>query len=345
MAIDLLGALTYKLPAFGPPLLWHREAYPQMLIRNFIFWLSKKKRVTNAIARRGMRLGFARRFIAGESLEEALAACAELSRGGFPLNLNHLGENVSSKEEAETVCEGYIQMLRALDAAKMDGVISIKPTQLGLDLDRSLCQEFCYQIAEAARSLGRFVEVDMEGTAHTDATLDIYEVTQRRYPGMGVAIQAYLFRSEKDIERLVPLIPKIRLVKGAYREPPSLALQKKGDVDASYRHLADILLDHAAAGRCFPAFASHDPLMVEHATEGAKKRGLPANRFEFQMLYGIRRDLQRQVRERGHTMRVYVPFGTEWVPYFMRRLSERPANVWFVVRSLLAESPRGGQNG
>jgi proline dehydrogenase len=311
-----------------------------LLIRNFIFWLSQKKRLTNAIARRGMRQGFARRFIAGETLEESLAACAELSRGGFPLNLNHLGENVTSKEEAEAVRDGYIQMLRALDASKMDGVISIKPTQLGLDLDRQLCQEYCYQIAEAARSLGRIVEMDMEGTTYTDATLDIYEATQRRFPGMGVAIQAYLFRSEKDIERLIPVKPKIRLVKGAYHEPPNLAWQKKSEVDASYRRLADILLDHAAAGCCFPAFASHDTFMLEHALEGVKKRGLAADRYEFQMLYGIRRDLHQQIRDRGQTVRIYVPFGTEWVPYFMRRLSERPANVWFVVRSLLAESSR-----
>jgi proline dehydrogenase len=316
-----------------------------LLIRNFIFWLSQKKRLTNAIARRGMRQGFARRFIAGETLEESLTACAELAHGGFPLNLNHLGENVSSKAEAEAVRDGYVQMLRALDASKMAGVISIKPTQLGLDLDRQLCQEYCYEIAETARSLGRIVEVDMEGTAYTDATLDIYEAMQRRFPGMGLAIQAYLFRSEKDIERLIPVKPKIRLVKGAYREPPNLAWQKKSEVDANYKHLADILLDHAAAGRCFPAFASHDTFMLEHAMAGIQKRGLAADRYEFQMLYGIRRDLHQQFRDRGQTVRIYVPFGTEWVPYFMRRLSERPANVGFVVRSLLAESSRGKAKG
>jgi proline dehydrogenase len=316
-----------------------------LLIRNFIFWLSQKKRLTDAIARRGMRQGFARRFIAGETLEESLAACAELSRSGFPPNLNHLGENVTSKTEAEAVRDDYVKMLRALDAAKINGIISIKPTQLGLDLDRQLCQEYCYQIAETAKSLGRIVEVDMEGTAYTDATLDIYEAMQRRYPGMGLAIQAYLFRSEKDIERLIPVRPKIRLVKGAYREPPNLAWQKKSEVDANYKRLADILLDHAAAGRCFPAFASHDIFMLEHAMAGIKQRGLAADRYEFQMLYGIRRDLHKQFRDRGQTVRIYVPFGTEWVPYFMRRLSERPANVGFVLRNLLAESSRGKPKG
>jgi len=310
------------------------------VIRNFIFWLSTKKGVTNAIAKRGMRYGFARRFIAGETLEEALEASGDLARSGYPINLNHLGENVSSKEEAAAVRDSYIEMLRKLDAAKMDGIISIKPTQLGLDLDPKLCQEFCCQIAEAAGSLGRIVEMDMEGTPYTDATLEIYEATQQRYPGQGVAIQSYLRRSERDIERLIALRPKIRLVKGAYLESPELAFQKKSEVDANFCRLIDLLLNHAVAGRCFPAIASHDPAMVEHARKGIAARKLERNRYEFQMLYGIRRDLQQQIHNEGHTMRIYVPFGTEWLPYFMRRVSERPANLWFILRNLVAENSR-----
>lgn len=312
-----------------------------MLIRNFIFWLSQKKGVTDAIARRGMRSGFARRFIAGETLEDALAASVELCRAGRSVNLNRLGENVGSRAEAEAARDTYLRMLRELAAAKLDGIISIKLTQLGLDLDRQLCQELTLQIAEAAVGLGRIIEMDMEGTSYTDVTLEIYEATQRRYPGMGVAIQAYLYRSEKDVERLLPLRPKLRLVKGAYREPANLAIQKKSEVDANFRRLTDRLLEHAAAGRCFPVIATHDPAMQEHAKKGVAARGLSPERYEFQMLYGIRRDLQQQLRDAGHPLRVYIPFGTEWCPYFMRRLSERPANVWFVLRNLFAESSPG----
>ncbi len=308
-----------------------------MLVRNFIFWLSTKKGVTDAIARRGMRYGFARRFIAGETLQEALAASAELGRAGRRVSLNHLGENVRTAEEAERARESYIEMTRQLNAQGLDGNVSIKLTQLGLDLDRDLCQRLTIEIAAAAASLGRTIEMDMEGTAYTDLTLDIFEATRRRFDNVGLAIQAYLYRTEKDIERLAPLAPKLRLVKGAYREPPHLAYQKKSDVDASYRRLLGRLLD----GRFSPAIATHDPAMLDHARELLRQRGLTPDRYEFQMIYGVRRDLQQQLGEQGHPLRVYVPFGTEWCPYFMRRLAERPANCWFVLRSLAAESLRG----
>jgi len=310
-----------------------------MLVRDFIFWLSTKKRVTDAIARRGMRYGFARRFIAGESLGEALAASRELGRAGRRVSLNHLGENVRTVEEAKRAQSSYIEMVRELDAAGLDGNVSIKLTQLGLDVDRNLCQSLAAEIVAAAAKIGRTIEVDMEGTAYTEATLDIFEATRRRLDNVGLAIQAYLYRSEKDVERLAPLHPKIRLVKGAYREPPSLAYQKKSDVDANYRRLLDRLLD----GRFFPAIATHDPAMHDYASEQLGRRGFTRDRYEFQMIYGVRRDLQQELREQGHPLRIYVPFGTEWCPYFMRRLAERPANCWFVVRSLAAESWRKDQ--
>ncbi len=307
-----------------------------MLLRNFIFWLSTKKRVTDAIARRGMRHGFARRFIAGESLGEALAASAELGRAGRRVSLNHLGENVRTAEEAERARDSYIGMVRELDAAGLDGDVSIKLTQLGLDLDRNLCRSLAMEIAAVAAGLGRTIEVDMEGAAYIDATLDIFEALRQRFDNVGLAIQAYLFRSEKDIERLAPLRPKIRLVKGAYREPAKLAIQKKSDVNANYRFLLDRLLD----GRFFPAIATHDPAMLDYARQQLAARGFTDSQYEFQMIFGVRRDLQQQLREQGHPLRIYVPFGTEWCPYFMRRLSERPANCWFVLRNLLAESSR-----
>jgi proline dehydrogenase len=316
-----------------------------MLVRDFIFWLSTKKAVTDAIARRGMRYGFARRFIAGETLEEALAASAELGRAGRRVSLNHLGENVGASEEAERARDSYIRMVRELDTKGLDGNVSIKLTQLGLDFDRSLCQKLTADIAAAAQSLGRTIEVDMEGTAYTDATLDIFEATRRRFANIGLAIQAYLYRSEKDLERLAPLEPKVRLVKGAYREPPNLAYQKKSDVDANYRRLLDRLLAPSANGRFFPAIATHDPRMLDYARQQLNRHGWMPERYEFQMIYGVRRDLQQGLREQCHPLRIYVPFGTEWCPYFMRRLAERPANCWFVLRNLAAESFRKDQRG
>ena len=305
-----------------------------MFVRDFIFWLSTKKRVTNAIARRGMRYGFARRFIAGEALAEALAASRELGRNGRAVSLDHLGENVRTVDEAERACSSYVEMVRELDAAGLEGNVSIKLTQLGLDLDTGLCQALVTDIVAAAEKLGRTIEMDMEGTAYTDRTLDIFEATRRRFSNVGLAIQSYLYRSEADLERLAPLAPKIRLVKGAYREPPSLAFQRKRDVNANYLRLLDKLLD----ARFYPAIATHDPAMLDYARRQLSQRGMARDRYEFQMIYGVRRDLQQELREQGHPLRIYVPFGTEWCPYFMRRLAERPANCWFVLRSLAAES-------
>lgn len=311
-----------------------------MFVRNFIFWISTKKGVTDAIARRGMKYGFARRFIAGETLDEAVAASAELVRAGRRVSLNHLGENVRTPEEAERARDSYINMVRELDKHALDGNVSIKLTQLGLDLDRELCERLTADIAAVADRLGRTIEMDMEGTAYTDATLGIFEATRRRFANVGLAIQAYLYRSEKDLERLAPLEPKIRLVKGAYREPANLAFQKKSEVDANYRRLLDRLLYASNGRRFFPAIATHDPAMLDYARRRLTELGLTGDRYEFQMIYGVRRDLQQQLRDQGHPLRIYVPFGTQWCPYFMRRLSERPANCWFVVRSLAAESFR-----
>ncbi|HEX9222111.1 MAG TPA: proline dehydrogenase family protein [Candidatus Acidoferrales bacterium] len=309
-----------------------------MLVRDFIFWLSGKKRVTTIIARRGMKYGFARRFVAGESLGDALSASEELCRQGRAVSLNHLGENVSTAEAAGAARDSYIAMVRELEAKHLQGNISIKLTQLGLDFDLALCQSLASEIASAAAALGRTIEMDMEGSAYTDATLDIFEAVQREHKNVGLAIQAYLFRSEKDIARLAPLRPKIRLVKGAYREPAKIAIQKKSDVDANYRLLASLLFEGAARGDFFPAIATHDPAMLAHARQEISRLKLARKQYEFQMIYGIRRDLQEEIHSGGHALQIYVPFGTDWCPYFMRRLSERPANCWFVLRSLAAES-------
>jgi proline dehydrogenase len=309
-----------------------------MLIRDFIFWLSSKRGVTDAIARRGMKNGFARRFVAGETLAEALTASDELCRAGRHVSLNHLGENVSTEAAAREVCASYLEMTEQMHAKNLDGNISIKLTQLGLDLSKDLCAALTLSIAKRAAELGRTIEMDMEGSVYTDATLDIFESVQRETGNCGLAIQAYMHRTEKDIQRLAPLRPKIRLVKGAYREPANIAVQGKPAVDANYRKLTTMLLEGAMRGTYFPAIASHDPTMVAHAQSEAARLGLPKDKYELQMIYGIRRDLQQQARDAGNILQVYVPFGTDWCPYFMRRLSERPANCWFVLRSLVAES-------
>ena len=309
-----------------------------VLVRNFIFWLSTKRRVTDPIARRGMKYGFARRFVAGETLDEALSASLDLCSHGRHVSLNHLGENVTTEAAAREVCAGYIHMIEELQAKNLTGNISIKLTQLGLDIDKELCRFLAREIAARAAALGGTIEMDMEGSAYTDITLDIFESAQRELGNCGLAVQAYLFRSAEDLQRLAPIKPKIRLVKGAYRESKKIALQKKSDVDANFQKLTTQLLEGAAQGSFYPAFASHDPAMVAHAQAEAARLQLAKTKYEFQMIYGIRRDLQDQVYAAGDILQVYVPFGTDWCPYFMRRLSERPANCWFVLRSLLAES-------
>lgn len=309
-----------------------------MLVRNFIFWLSTKRSVTDPIARRGMKYGFAKRFVAGESLDEALSASQDLCAQGRKVSLNHLGENVTSEAAAREVCAGYIHMVDELHARNLTGNISIKLTQLGLDLDKELCRSMAREIAARAATLGRSIEMDMEGSAYTDATLDIFESVQRELGNCGLAVQAYLYRTEKDLQRLAPIKPKIRLVKGAYRESKKIAFQKKSEVDENFKKLTTYLIEGAAQGTFLPAIASHDGNMVAHAQAAAARLKLDKSRYEFQMIYGIRRDLHEQVHAAGNTLQVYVPFGTDWCPYFMRRLSERPANCWFVLRSLFAES-------
>ncbi len=347
-----------------------------MLLRKFFFWLSTKKRAMSIIARYGMRYGFAQRFVAGETLQSAMGPATELGRAGRRVILNLLGENVETAEDARRARDTYIEMLHALDRAGLDGNIAIKLTQLGLDFDRELCASLTQEIAAAAGALQRTIEIDMEGSRYVDVTLDIFRQVQSVHGNAGVAIQAYLRRSESDIEKLAEVgvaqtsgrrragsppasrisedsaessaamdmaLPKVRLVKGAYLEPPSIAFAKKSDVDANYRTLLDrLLIPTSVHGRprFFTAIGTHDPALIDHACETIARHTLTADVYEFQMIYGIRRDLQQQLVDRGQPLRVYVPFGIAWCPYFMRRLAERPANMWFVLRSLFAERKR-----
>jgi proline dehydrogenase len=301
------------------------------LARSFITWLSNQRAITRAIGATGMRLGFARRFIAGESLEDGLRAAAELNANGMQVILNQLGEHVSDRAEAEASFASYQRMLAEISSRGLNATITVKPTQLGLSLAPDLCRDLLRRLTADARARGNFVEVDMEDSPTVEATVAIFEGIRREHENIGLAVQAYLFRTEADLRRLQPLRPKIRLVKGAYLEPADVAFPSKRDVDENFVKLMRILFTDGFT----PAIGSHDEAMIAKAKELSRDSGRAPDAWEVQMLHGIRRDLQDELVREGFRMRVYVTFGTEWVPYFMRRLAERPANVWFVVKSLL----------
>ena len=293
-------------------------------------------------SRYGMRKpgSFARRFIAGESVGEAIAAARIIEQQGLTVTLDLLGESVSSSEEAAAATREYVEAMAAIEAAGVGRNISLKLTQLGLEVDRATCIDNLRRVLDRATAGNFFVRIDMENSPFTDQTLDVLEtVWQIGYRNVGTVIQSYLKRSMKDIERLNAMGVRVRLVKGAYREPREVAYQQKSEVDAAFIELMHVLLRQGT----YPAIATHDPAMIEATTTFAAQEHIANDSFEFQMLYGIRRDLQRSLSRQGYPFRVYVPFGKEWFPYFMRRLGERPANVGFVLKSLVREKPAGRQ--
>jgi proline dehydrogenase len=287
-------------------------------------------------SRYGMRRpqSFARRFVAGETLVEAIAAARALERQGLTVTLDHLGESVTASEPALAATRDYIETIRAAAAAGVSRNLSVKLTQIGLDVDRATATDHLRRVLEAAAEADFFVRIDMEGSAYTAETLDIFEsLWGVGYRNVGVVIQSCLRRSADDVTRLNALGARVRLVKGAYREPKEVAFQAKDEVDARFVELMRLLLTHGVS----PAIATHDPAMIAATQQYAESQGIDKSRFEFQMLFGIRRDLQTALAAAGHPFRVYVPFGREWFPYFMRRLGERPANVGFVFKSLIRE--------
>lgn len=286
-------------------------------------------------SRYGMRPGgFARRFIAGETVEEAIAAVRDLPARSLRLTLDYLGESSATFDEAAAAGREYLHIIDAIVRSGIERNISVKLTQLGLDVDRATAVDNMRRILEPAELHGFFVRVDMENSPYTDRTLQVMETLWRQgHRGIGTVIQSCLTRSPGDVDRLNALGMRVRLVKGAYKEPKTVALQGKDQVDAAFVELMRELLDHGT----FPAIATHDPAMIDATRRYAEQRGHAKDRFEFQMLYGIRRDLQASLVAEGYGVRVYVPFGQQWFPYFMRRLGERPANVAFVLRSLLRD--------
>jgi len=278
---------------------------------------------------------FARRFIAGEHVADAISAARALQAKGLLLTLDYLGESVTTIEQATAATREYTHLMNDIVAADIERNVSVKLTQLGLAIDRATCVDNMRRILEPARQHGFFVRIDMENSPYTDVTLEVFETLWNlEYRNIGVVLQSYLFRTERDLRRMNELGARVRLVKGAYREPASVAYQQKSDVDAAYLRQMRLLLDHGA----YPAFATHDVTLLNEIKSYATERGVTRDRYEFQMLYGVRRDLQISFVTDGYRMRIYVPFGKEWFPYFMRRLGERPANVLFVLRAMLKES-------
>jgi proline dehydrogenase len=272
----------------------------------------------------------ATRFVAGETLEQALAVAQKLKSEGIYVTLDHLGESVTNLEEAAAARDVYLGVLDALHHAGLEANVSLKLTQFGLDLSAGQCLDNVERLAERAAALGGFVRVDMEASNYVDRTLDLVTQIHARRGVVGAVIQAYLFRSRADIEALNARRIRVRLCKGAYLEPGSVAFADKGDVDRKYLELAKLLLDSGT----YPALATHDEAVVAQIKQYVAARKISRDAFEFQMLYGIRRDLQRQLVSEGYRLRLYVPFGSAWYPYYMRRLAERPANVLFVIRNL-----------
>jgi proline dehydrogenase len=269
-----------------------------------------------------------RRFVAGDTLEEALVVCERLQREGIFSTLDHLGENVRTIEEASASCDAYVSALEQIGDWHLSSTIAIKLTQFGLDLSREACLENVRRLEAKAKTAASRVEIDMEASAYTERTLALAIQAGSECGCVRICVQAYLHRSAVDIDRLNAAAVPVRLVKGAYREPPSMAIARKQDVDANYVSLMKTLLDHGV----YPAIATHDEKIIREAIGYVKGRSIRPDSFEFQMLYGIRRDLQRSLIEQGYRLRLYVPYGTEWYPYFMRRLAGRPANVSFPVK-------------
>jgi proline dehydrogenase len=278
--------------------------------------------------------GFARRFIAGESVEEAVLAVRGLAARGLLLTLDYLGESVATAEAADAATRDYLGILDTIVQSGIERNVSVKLTQLGLDVDRATCVDNLRRILDPATEHGFFVRIDMENSPYTDVTLQIFETLWGQgYRNIGVVVQSYLMRTDADVKRINAVGARVRLVKGAYKEPKTVAYQNKADVDAAFVALMHVLLDEGT----YPAIATHDPEMIEATKRYATEKGYAQDRFEFQMLYGIRRDLQAALAAEGYRMRVYVPFGKQWFPYFMRRLGERPANVGFVLKGLFRE--------
>lgn len=313
------------------------------MLRAFLIYLSKAAWARRMVTHWGFAWRAASRFVAGEKLADAIRVIENLNSNGIQATLDHLGEHTTNREEAVRAAEDILKAIEAIASSGVRANVSIKLTQIGLALDEKLCVDHLSRILEAAREHQNFVRIDMEDSPWVEQTLSVYrQMRDLGYDNTGVVIQSYLYRSAGDVSEILKRGGRIRLCKGAYKEPPEIAYPKKRDVDDNYDRLTELLIDGALANGSpeispdgkippIPAIASHDPKRLAFAREVAHKRGLPKTAIEFQMLHGIRRDLQDEMVRLGYPVRIYVPYGTEWYPYFMRRLAERPANLWFFI--------------
>jgi proline dehydrogenase len=313
------------------------------MLRSFLIYLSKAAWAQRLVVGWKIAWQAASRFVAGNTIEDAINAVRELNANGINSTLDHLGESTSTRAEAIKAADDIIKLLDQINSSGIRSNVSVKLTQIGLALDEDLCEQNLDRILVCAQECKNFVRIDMEDTPYTEQTIRIFQkMLGKGFQNTGVVIQSYLYRTEKDTRELLKARSCIRLVKGAYKEPPELAFPKKGDVDANFDLLTQIMIDSAkeagspclsADGRLppIPAIGSHDPKRLDFAKTYAEKVDLPKQAIEFQMLFGIRRDLQEQCVKQGYPVRIYVPYGTHWYPYFMRRMAERPANVWFFV--------------
>jgi proline dehydrogenase len=308
-------------------------------MRQGLLWLSEQQSIFNFVRRNGLARRFASRFVAGETIDTGVAAARDLAARGITSSLDLLGESVTVEREAIAARDQYLAMVDRLAASGVEANVSVKLTQMGFDIDEELCARNVCAILERVERADGFLRLDMEGSAYTQRTLDFFRnrLYDRYGKHCGVVIQAMLRRSEQDIADLIALKVRVRLCKGAYLEPAAVAFPDKADVDKSYVQLMERLL----CDGIYPGLATHDERIIRHARVCIEKNRIGADRYEFQMLFGVRRDLQEQLVRAGHRMRVYIPFGTQWYPYLMRRLAERPANIAFILGNLVKESVPG----
>ena len=303
------------------------------MLRAAFISLSESKSLRSAAEKTWLGLRLSRRFVAGTTIEEALGATQAMNRLGLGVSVDNLGENVTNPEEARHSAQLYHQLLDQMHARGLNANVSLKLTHMGLDVDEAMAYEIASGVVQHAARINNFVRIDMEGSAYTQRTLEFVHRLHRQPENaghVGAVVQSYLYRSEKDVEQLLAERIRIRLCKGAYKEPPEIAFEKKADVDANYVKLMKMLLKSGV----YHGIATHDENMIRATIEFARKEKIAASAFEFQMLYGVRRDLQQKLVKDGWRCRVYIPFGTEWYPYLMRRLAERPANAIFILKNL-----------
>ena len=309
------------------------------MMRQGLLWLSEQKGIFNFVRRNGVARQFASRFVAGETTAEAVDAAEALAKKGIASTLDLLGESVTRAEDAEGAAEQYVRMVDELAHRGVEVNVSVKLTQMGFDLDEGLCRRNVLRIVERAAGHGGFVRLDMESSDYTQRTLDFYFAHVHPAYGAhcGLVIQSALRRSDADIQRLIDAKVRVRLCKGAYLEPPAVAYPEKSEVDKAFLRQAERLLEHGT----YPGLATHDEAIIGQLRKFVQRQAIEPARYEFQMLYGVRRDLQEQLRQAGHNVRVYIPFGTQWYPYLMRRLAERPANIAFILGNIVKESVPG----